>query len=179
MMWIKAKYPGRCKACQEAIGVGDLIVWQKGAGAFHSGCVPEDVQKSREELEAELAEKYRKGRDEALEYLGGGGEVKPLKSKFDGRCRICGKKIGKGEDIRWSKKTGALHIECWYEAAGLADMDAREDAKREDEMRRTMKLSGIAEEVRELRKLARTGSIGHESRKLLREYENLLAEAGW
>ena len=37
-MPFKSKFAGTCKICHKAIDVGDLINWEKGAGATHENC---------------------------------------------------------------------------------------------------------------------------------------------
>lgn len=36
----------------------------------------------------------------------------PMVSKFNGRCKTCGGRIRQGDNIIWSKATGAMHLEC-------------------------------------------------------------------
>ena len=36
----------------------------------------------------------------------------PMVSKFAGRCKTCGGRIRMGDNIIWSKGTGAMHPEC-------------------------------------------------------------------
>lgn len=38
--------------------------------------------------------------------------MKTMKSKFAGVCRACGESIRRGEEIKWSRETGALHESC-------------------------------------------------------------------
>lgn len=33
-------------------------------------------------------------------------------SRFPGKCKVCGKPYGKGDEIEWSKKEGARHPGC-------------------------------------------------------------------
>lgn len=36
---LRAKYPGRCAACDGPICIGDPILWKRGAGAQHVDCI--------------------------------------------------------------------------------------------------------------------------------------------
>lgn len=38
--------------------------------------------------------------------------MKAMAARFNGKCRGCGGRIEAGEQILWSKATGALHGEC-------------------------------------------------------------------
>lgn len=40
--------------------------------------------------------------------------MKTMLSKYPGTCRACGESINRGEQIAWSKATGAMHLECFH-----------------------------------------------------------------
>lgn len=75
MRTMRAKFAGKCRACQGAIGEGDLIVWAKGAGGRHSVCgTAIDTSGTEFDVEAEMAR-----RDEA-EYQRGYHEVASIQA---------------------------------------------------------------------------------------------------
>lgn len=37
---IIAQYPGTCLTCEEPYAAGDTVNWQRGAGCWHTDCLP-------------------------------------------------------------------------------------------------------------------------------------------
>lgn len=145
-----ARFDGTCIGCQKKFNVGDTIFWVRGTGAWHPDCTPDEVVEAarmnevqrQERNEAEQVAEAKMRRDEVQEYVAKGGRVKPMTSKFAGKCGLCGGRIKRMDEIRWSKTTGALHVECWYEASGLKKLD--DEAVKE----REAKVAVVVEELK-------------------------------
>jgi hypothetical protein len=54
--------------------------------------------------------------------------MKTMISKFNGHCASCGGSIRKGEQIHWSKATGAVHASC-----ATAQSEVSSDGSDDDE----------------------------------------------
>ena len=49
--------------------------------------------------------------------------MKAMKSKFAGYCRGCSGSIKAGEDIKWSRESGAFHYNCAPSGNSRADQE--------------------------------------------------------
>lgn len=47
-------------------------------------------------------------------------------SKYSGRCRLCGKPIKVGDEINYSKESGASHVGCVEQGDLLESSDAEQ-----------------------------------------------------
>ena len=98
---MRAKYPGRCRACNGSIAVESLIRWRAGGGgAVHVRCPTGSETGSAQS-------------GDPPPFKSGRGAPGCFAAKFAGRCRACHQEFGLGDSIKKNAAgSGVVHAAC-------------------------------------------------------------------